>query len=1031
MNHIRVMFLLLGFGLWSFAWIAQSQENGLGPGAAAPESGPYEAAGPQGGAPGPGLYEAPAPQGGAPAQAAPSSLVEAEAPATPPPAANEVVATDTSPAPVVEGEEAPVTPSLAVTPDAAPVPVVQAESEAPAVVTAPETPAVTAESKPSQSDAPAEVFEIDRTISSDSGAAPAQPEAVKAVTEPEASHPAETKKPRLWQRMFGSGVAPTEPAPVSVTDAPAADAPPAADVTAVVASEPLTPEALMAAREEVRRQALEHEGLQNFDQGQEAMMRGEFEAALKFYNKALELMPKRPHTVEIRNQARMNQAECEYRMALNFYREDNLTEARNALRRALGYYPSHAKAMRMMDRIREDEIKRQAAAARPLHVRKTPEYQAQAKDIQKALERGNQYMSVNDFEKAHEEFQSVLQAEPLNSDAAAHLKRLADRRYRKETEQMNRFQSEMITQVRDTWTPPVKRMVAQRSEVETGVGTVRPGTRRLLEKLNSIIIPQLDFRAANIHDVITYIDLQAQAADKDSPPNERGVNIVLNLQRPGSAVTTAAPAQEVDPFAMTAEPAGAAAAAGVPTVTLALRNVYLLDAIKFITEMTGLKYRIENDVLVITPVDVVVGDVITRTYKIQPGVISEHIFSAAPASSGGGGLFDLGGPATGGQTSGGSGDIKQFFVEAGVPFPEGTAIVYKPSLNLMIVSNTSENLEKFERILNMLNVVPIQVEIEARFVEVQQTDLEELGIEWLLNDNWIIAQNAGQKALPPSARERIQMNKNDMTKGLRYMGGVGDTVIATPSGTSGGILSISSVLTGPQVTMILHALEQRSGSNLLSAPKVTTRTGSNAEIKVVRELIYPTDYEITPAQTLGTTGAQSFSPAFVTPTGFEERDLGVVLNVTPTVGPDNYTIDLIMMPQVTELYEWINYGSKMSDGRGGLVDMDLHQPIFHSRTITTSISIWDGQTVVMGGLITEAQETTEDKVPFLGDIPLLGNLFRSKTDHSVKRNLLIFVTANLVDPAGNKINKDNGVGAPAAPGGATGAAASTMAAATP
>ena len=103
---------------------------------------------------------------------------------------------------------------------------------------------------------------------------------------------------------------------------------------------------------------------------------------------------------------------------------------------------------------------------------------------------------------------------------------------------------------------PVKRMVAQRSEVETGVGTVRPGTRRLLEKLNSIIIPQLDFRAANIHDVITYIDLQAQAADKDSPPNERGVNIVLNLQRPGSAVTTAAPAQEVDPFAMTAEPAG-------------------------------------------------------------------------------------------------------------------------------------------------------------------------------------------------------------------------------------------------------------------------------------------------------------------------------------------------------------------------------------------------------------------------------------------------------------------------------------------
>lgn len=1024
MNHIRVMFLLLSVGIWSFTWIAQAQDNGLGPDVAASGPGPYEAVGPQDGAPGPGPYGMPGSEGGAPAQASPGAFMDVEAPAATIPAADDVVTPDTPQTPIVEAEEAPAVAPVTMTEDIAPAPVVQVESVAPSEETAPETPVVAAESQPAQAVAPAEGFDIDRSLSSASTDAPAQPE---ATAESDVSQPADAKKPGFWQRLFRSGAAPADPAPVSVTDA-SATAPAAAE--APVATEPLTPEALMAVQEEVRRQALEVEGLQNFDQGQAAMAHGEFESALKFYNKALELMPKRPHTVEIRNQARMNQAECEYRMALNFYREDNLTEARNALRRALGYYPSHAKAMRMMDRIRDDEIKRQAAAARPLHVRKTPEYQAQAKDIQKALERGNQYMSVNEFEKAYKEFQSVLQVEPLNSDAAAQLKRLADRRYRKETEQMNRFQSEMITQVRDTWTPPVKRTVAQRSEVETGVGTVRPGSRRLLEKLNSIIIPQLDFRAANIHDVITYIDLQAQAADKDSPPNERGVNIVLNLQRPGSAVTSAAPAQDVDPFAMTAEPA-AAATAGVPTVTLALRNVYLLDAIKFITEMTGLKYRIENDVLVITPVDVVVGDVITRTYKIQPGVISEHIFSAAPASSGGGGLFDLGGPPAGGQATGGSGDIKQFFVEAGVPFPEGTAIVYKPSLNLMIVSNTSENLEKFERILNMLNVVPIQVEIEARFVEVQQTDLEELGIEWLLNDNWIIAQNAGQKTLPPSARERIQMNKNDMTKGLRYMGGVGDTVIATPGGTSGGILSISSVLTGPQVTMILHALEQRSGSNLLSAPKVTTRTGSNAEIKVVRELIYPTDYEITPAQTLGTTGAQSFSPAFVTPTGFEERDLGVILNVTPTVGPDNYTIDLIMMPQVTELYEWINYGTKMSDGRGGLVDMDLHQPIFHSRTITTSISIWDGQTVVMGGLITEAQETTEDKVPFLGDIPLLGHIFRSKTDHSVKRNLLIFVTANLVDPAGNKINKDSDVGAPAAQGGATGATASTMAAATP
>jgi general secretion pathway protein D len=149
------------------------------------------------------------------------------------------------------------------------------------------------------------------------------------------------------------------------------------------------------------------------------------------------------------------------------------------------------------------------------------------------------------------------------------------------------------------------------------------------------------------------------------------------------------------------------------------------------------------------------------------------------------------------------------------------------------------------------------------------------------------------------------------------------------------------------------------------------------------------------------------SKAFVTPAAFQTRDMGVILNVTPTVGPDGFSIDLVMLPQVVELAEWINYGSTLIDPTTGRAElMNMPQPIFRSRNITTSITIWDGQTVVMGGLINEQQTTTLDKIPILGDIPLLGFLFQSKTSSSKKFNLLIFVTANLVDPAGNKINKE-------------------------
>ena len=84
---------------------------------------------------------------------------------------------------------------------------------------------------------------------------------------------------------------------------------------------------------------------------------------------------------------------------------------------------------------------------------------------------------------------------------------------------------------------------------------------------------------------------------------------------------------------------------------------------------------------------------------------------------------------------------------------------------------------------------------------------------------------------------------------------------------------------------------------------------------------------------------------------------------------------------------------------------DIKQPLFSTRDVVTSVEIWDGQTVVLGGLISENLQKIDDKVPFLGDIPLVGRLFRTKTTVRNKRNLLIFVTARLIDPAGNPVHR--------------------------
>ena len=219
---------------------------------------------------------------------------------------------------------------------------------------------------------------------------------------------------------------------------------------------------------------------------------------------------------------------------------------------------------------------------------------------------------------------------------------------------------------------------------------------------------------------------------------------------------------------------------------------------------------------------------------------------------------------------------------------------------------------------------------------------------------------------------------------------------------------------------MIRALNQKKGIDLLSAPKVTTKSGQRAVIEIVREFRYPVTF--TPPQVpsvASTVVGGSNPPVVVTPTTpqtFETRNTGVTLEVEPVVGPDGVTIDLNLVPQVVEFEGFINYGSPIfginpnaaaaltGGGQVLLTNNVINQPIFSTRKVTTSVSVWDGQTVVLGGLMREDVQKTEDKTPLIGDIPLVGRLFRTNVEQHIKRNLVIFVTARLVTPAGQSLN---------------------------
>lgn len=146
----------------------------------------------------------------------------------------------------------------------------------------------------------------------------------------------------------------------------------------------------------------------------------------------------------------------------------------------------------------------------------------------------------------------------------------------------------------------------------------------------------------------------------------------------------------------------------------------------------------------------------------------------------------------------------------------------------------------------------------------------------------------------------------------------------------------------------------------------------------------------------------------VTPTP-AQIPFGPVLDVVPYVNADGYTIQMSIVPTLTEFLGYdTEFASTFQTVVGNQPVQPTPLPKFRVRQVVTSAMVWDGQTIVLGGLIAENVTKRKDKVPLLGDIPLLGRLFRSEASHSEKKNLMIFVTPTIIDPAGNRIfDKEN------------------------
>lgn len=794
--------------------------------------------------------------------------------------------------------------------------------------------------------------------------------------------------------------------------------------------------AIEKAREEsIRRQELVIRAEKMVRDAEQMEKEKKYADAALAYEQVLKYLPKSPATEKLHASAVDGAVENRLRLANDALRAKDNAAARENANKVLDVDPGNKNAQAIVTRI--ERVTAAGEAAPPPEAiadpSRSPEVLTRDENISRLLREARLCYESGLLDQAQERLMTAYALNQYNEEVMRLLRRVQAEKDRLAKKKREIVVDARMDEVTTKWIPPVRRDITLPIKQEADSSVTLQAKVATEQKLNRIVLPQVKFSNARIESVVEFLVEESRRLDSE----KRGVNIVLRLgesapqpEAAPSAALTAPPidtglppipgAEPIAPAIPSAAPAAAptpSPSSSYPLINVDLREIPLYDVLKLVTDLAQLKFRIERNTVVIVPLSEPAQGIISRVYPIQPGVFKTLV--EIPESGGGEEISRLGAGVKKVERE----DVKKFFEDAGVPMPPGASIVYNDRLSFLIASNTPENLEILERVIAQLNIIPSQVEIEAKFVEISQQDVNELGFKWNIgaitwggDKNQKIRAEGGGQTYPftPSGSSE----SDNITRGLRDASTVvsasaldallGSANVLLPGATE--LFAIGGVLTDPQFQVVIRALAVQRNADLLSAPKVTTVSGNTAQIKIVREFRYPTEFTPPTATAAGggTTGSGSVAVTPATPGGFETREVGVLLNVTPTVSSDGYTISLTLVPEVSDFEGFIDYGSEGSIAAGNTVvpvNFTFNQPVFSSRQVTTTIQIWDGQTVVLGGLIREDVIKIDDKVPLLGDIPLVGRLFRSKAESNVKRNLLIFVTARLIDPAGNPINK--------------------------
>ncbi len=671
------------------------------------------------------------------------------------------------------------------------------------------------------------------------------------------------------------------------------------------------------------------------------------------------------------------------------------------------------------------------------------------------------------FEEAARKVEEIYVLNPFNAEAAQLAAEIYRNYYNYGRLRSIADTESMMAQEAWQWVEPVFPRDAKKEEkvVTIAKGGDDYG---LQAKLDRILI-RLDLEDADLPYALDRIQRQSRQNDPDKVGIDIALSLsdnkAANTAEGQNANTENV--EDAEKTANSGDPAAAANEQSAKTseeaklVTLHANNISVREALDYVSYLTDIPYEVLENRIKFGGSDTM----LVRRYDVSAGaatLINSGGDDNAPAATEEPSDSD----AEDGEKKSAKSSVpqveslttdqlKKFFNIYGISFPAGSSISYRRGKITM--KNSPDNHRSLADLLQELNEDKPMVQIEVKSIELTETDMEELGFNWALGT--VSKGYDSRYGIPNSNRgwQAGQLNTASPTKipyevdGVTYYrpaytSNVNQTKYDTTSGAAGLLsmlgnsinnidtrainnLNLFPNLLGSfkpfnsdvqlSLSLTINALDNSDRAEQISAPKVLVASGEKANVVMGKRYYFPTDWDELEIEVEEDENVTNVTITRPTPSFGESELIGTVFSVTPKVLDDNRTIELKINPKVTsyvgkdeyDIYlEW--YDRKVADGNvewvldeGQSERYTIWRPVIATRSLNVNVNVYHGETLVLGGLSDSISNSRLDKIPILGDLPLIGRLFQSHSENSTRRAMLIFVTAKLIGSDGVPVRK--------------------------